>query len=79
MIAASDELKQAAMNNGVFPCRFRNIQMTRITGLGMQDGLKAGMNQPVVHPLDGNRNGRNPKRLEVILPSGPLVVQYSAA
>ena len=65
----------------------RNIQMTRITGLdssgrnelGMQDGLKAGMNQPVVHPPDGTRNGRDPKRLEVTLPPGPLVVQYSAA
>ena len=47
--------------------------MTRITGLdssgrnelGMQDGLKAGMNQPAVHPPDGTRNGRDPKRLEV--------------
>ena len=60
----------------------RNIQMTRITGLdssgrnelGMQDGLKAGMNQPVVHPPDGTRNGRDPKRLEVTLP-GSLVVR----
>ena len=59
----------------------------RITGLdssgrnelGMQDGLKAGMNQPAVHPPDGTRNGRDPKRLEVTLPPGPLVVQYSAA
>ena len=65
----------------------RNIQMTRITGLdssgrnelGMQDGLKAGINQPVVPPPDGTRNGRDPKRLEVTLPPGPLVVQYSAA
>ena len=64
----------------------RNIQMTRITGLdssgrnelGMQDGLKAGMNQPEVHPSDGTCNGRDPKRLEVTLPSGPLVVRYSA-
>ena len=44
-----------------------------------KDGLKAGMNQPVVHPPDGTRNGRDPKRLEVTLPPGPLVVQYSAA
>ena len=44
----------------------RNIEMTRITGLdssgrnelGMQDGLKAGMNQPVVHFPDGTRNGK---------------------
>ena len=65
----------------------RNIQMRRITGLdssgriklGMQDGLKAGMNQPVVHPPDGTRNGGDPKRLEVTSPPGLLVVQYSAA
>ena len=54
----------------------RNIQITRITGLdsngrnelGMQDGLKAGMKQPVVHPLDGTRKGRAPTRLEATLP-----------
>ena len=64
----------------------RNTQMTRITGLdssgrnelGMQDGLKAGINQPVVPPPDGTRNGRDSQRLAVTLPSGPLVVQYSA-
>ena len=61
--------------------------MTRTTGLdssgrkkpGMQDGLEAGINQPAVPPSDGTRNGRDPKRLEVTLPPGPLVVQYSAA
>ena len=50
----------------------RNIQITRITGLDssgrnelvMQDGVKAGMKQPVVHPLDGTRKGRAPTRLE---------------
>ena len=47
--------------------------------LGMQNGLKAGINQPVVPPSDGTCNGRDPKRLEVTLPPGPLVVQYSAA
>ena len=65
----------------------RNIQITRITRLDssgrneleMQDGLKAGMKQPVVHPLDGTRKGRDPTRLEVTLPPWPLVVQYSAA
>ena len=65
----------------------RNVQMTRITGLDssgrndlvMQNGLKAGINQPVVPPPDGTRNGRDPKRPEVTLPPGPLVVQYSAA
>ena len=64
-----------------------NIQITRITGrnssgrneLGMQAGAKAGMNQPAVHPLDGTHKGRYPAWLEVTLPSGPLVVQYSAA
>ena len=64
-----------------------NIQITRTTGLdssgrnelGMQAGAKAGMNQPVVHPLDGTRKGRDPAWLEVTLPPGPLVVQYSAA
>ena len=63
-----------------------NIQITRMTGLdssgrnelGMQAGAKAGMNQPVVHPLDGTCKGRNPAWLEVTLPPGPLVVQYSA-
>ena len=57
-----------------------NIQITRITGrgssgrneLGRQAGAKAGMNQPVVHPLDGTRKGRDPAWLEVTLPPGPL-------
>ena len=65
----------------------RNIQITRITGLdssgryelGMQDGLKAGMKQPAVYPLDGTRKGRDPTRLEVTLPPQPLAVQYSVA
>ena len=62
-----------------------NIQITRITGrdssgcneLGTQAGAKAGINQPVVHSLDGTRR-RDPAWLEVPLPSGPLIVQYSA-
>ena len=60
--------------------------MTRITGLdssgrnelGMQDGLKAGMNQPVVYPSDGTRNGRDPKRLEVTLPTLPITPALGA-
>ena len=48
----------------------KNIQMTRTTGLdssgrrepGMQDGSKAGINQPAVPPSESTRNGRDPKR-----------------
>ena len=58
-----------------------NNQTTRTNGrnsngrseLGMQAGVKAGANQPVVHPLDGTREGKDPSWLEVTLPPGPLV------
>ena len=56
-----------------------NNQTTRINGrssngrseLGIQGGVKVDANQPVVHPLDGTRKGKDPSWLAVTLPRKP--------